>query len=73
MSASNNGKFLKFPRFKANLRYNADGLYSYHTKIAHISMLDRTITMLGKWSVTSTTNYNYAHNFLENTYGFREI
>ena len=73
LSASNKGKFLKFPRFKANLRYNFDGLYSYHTKIADINMQDRTIKMLGKWSVTSTTHYNYARNFLEDTYGFREI
>ncbi|MFM7983861.1 MAG: hypothetical protein ACKPKO_31505, partial [Candidatus Fonsibacter sp.] len=72
-STSNKGKFRKFPRSKANLRYNFDGLYSYHTKIAHINMQYRTITMLGKWSVTSTTHYNYARNFLEDTYGFREI
>ena len=73
LTASNKGKFLKFPRFKANLRYNFDGLYSYHTKIAHINMPGRTIMMLGKWSVASTTHYNYARNFLEDTYGFREI
>ncbi|MFM7982056.1 MAG: hypothetical protein ACKPKO_22330, partial [Candidatus Fonsibacter sp.] len=47
LSASSKGKFLKFPRF--NLKYNFDGLYSYHTKIADINMQDRTITMLGKW------------------------
>ena len=73
LSATNKGKFLKFPRFKANLRYNLDGLYSYHTKIADINMQDRTITILGKWSVTSTTHYNYGRNFLEDAYGFREI
>ncbi len=73
LSASNKGRFLKFPRFKANLRYNFDGLYSYHTKIADINMQDRTIKMLGKWSVTSTTHYNYARNFLEDAYNFREI
>ena len=73
LSASNKGRFLKFPRFKANLRYNFDGLYSYHTKIADINMQDRTIKMLGKWSVTSTRHYNYARNFLEDAYGFREI
>ncbi|MFM7985099.1 MAG: hypothetical protein ACKPKO_37855, partial [Candidatus Fonsibacter sp.] len=43
LSASNKGKFLKFPRFKAKLRYNFDGLYSYHTKIANINMHDKTI------------------------------
>ena len=73
LTASNKGKFLKFPRFKANLRYNFDGLYSYNPKIAHICMPGRTIMMLGKWSVTSTAHYNYARNFLGNTYGFREV
>ena len=74
LAASNKGKFLKFPRFKTNLRYNFDGLYSYYnTKIAHMNMPDRTIMMLGKWLVTNTTHYNYARNFLEDTYGFREI
>ena len=73
LTASNKGKFLKFPRFKTNLRYNFDGLYSYHTKIAHINLPGRTIMMLGKWSVTNTTHYNYAGNFLEDAYGFREI
>ncbi|MFM7986809.1 MAG: hypothetical protein ACKPKO_46595, partial [Candidatus Fonsibacter sp.] len=73
LSASNKGKFLKFQRFKANLRNNFDGLYSYRAKIGHISMQERTIMMLGKWSVASTTHYNYARNFLEDTYGCREI
>ena len=69
LTASNKGKgkFLKFPRFKTNLRYNFDGL------IAHINMPGRTIMQLGKWSLTSTTHYNYARSFLEDTYGFREI
>ncbi|MFM7987045.1 MAG: hypothetical protein ACKPKO_47810 [Candidatus Fonsibacter sp.] len=40
-ASSNKGKFLKFPRFKANLKYNFDGLYNYHTKIAHINMQDK--------------------------------
>ena len=73
LTASNKGKFLKFPSYKANLRYNFDGLYSYNTKIAHINMLDRTIMMLGKWSRTSNAHYRYACNFLEDAYGFREI
>ena len=73
LTARNKGTFMKFPPFKTNLRYNFDGLYSYNTKIAHINMPNRTIMMLGKWSVTSTTHYNYARNFLEDAYGFREI
>ena len=70
--ASDKDKFLKLPRFQANLRYNFDGLYSYRTKIAFINMPGMTIMKLGKWSVTSTTHYNYARRFLEDRYGFLE-
>ena len=73
MKASDNGKFLKLPRFQANLRYNFDGLYSYRTKIAHLDLPRRTIIKLGKWSVTSTVHYNYARRLLEDRYGFFEI
>ena len=71
--ASDKDKFLKLPRFQANLRYNFDGLYSYRTKIAHLDLPSRTIVKLGKWSVTSTTHYNYARRLLEDRYGFLEI
>ena len=73
LKASDKGKVLKLPRFQANLRYNFDGLYSYHTKIAHLDLPSRTITKLGRWSVTSTMHYNYARRLLEDRYGFREI
>ena len=71
--ASDKDKFLKLPRFQANLRYNFDGLYSYLTKIAHLDLPGRTIVKLGKYSVTSTMHYNYTRRFLEDRYGFREI
>ena len=73
LKASDKGKFLKLPRYQKNLKYNFDGLYSYNTRIALLDLPRRTITKLGRWSVTSTTHYNYARRFLEDTYGFREL
>ena len=73
MTASDKGKFLKLPRYQKNLKYNFDGLYSYNTRIALLDLHRRTITKIGRWSVTSTTHYNYARRFLEDTYGFREL
>ena len=72
LKASDKGKFLKLPRYQKNLKSNFDGLYSYNTRIAHLDLPRRTITKLGRWSVNSTTHYNYARRFLEDTYGFRE-
>ena len=73
VKASDTGKFLKLPRYQKNLKCNFDGLYSYSTRIALLDLPRRTITKLGRWSVTSTTHYNYARRFLEDTYGFREL
>ena len=73
MNASDKGKFLKFPRYQKNLKYNFDGLYSYNTRIAHLDTPRKTIIKIGRWSMTSTTHYNYARRFLEDTYGFREL
>ena len=72
MKASDKGRFLKLPRYQKKLKYNFDGLYSYNTLTALLDLLLRTITKIGRWSVTSTTHYNYARRFLEDTYGFRE-
>ena len=73
MKASDKGRFLKLPRYQKNLKYNFDGLYSYNTRIPLLDLPRRTITKIGRWSVTSTTHYNYARRFLEDTYGFREL
>ncbi len=67
------GKFVKLPRFQRNLKNNFDGLYSCSTKISHLDLPSKTIVKLGKWSVTSTTHYNYTRRFLEDTYGFQEL
>ena len=73
MKASDKGRLLKLPRYQKNLKYNFDGLYSYNTRIALLDLPRRTITKISRLSVTSTTHYNYARRFLEDTYGFREL
>ena len=67
MKASDKGGFLKLSRYQKNLKYNFDGLYSYNTRVALLDLPRRTITKIGRWSVTSTTHYNYARRFLEDT------
>jgi hypothetical protein len=67
------GKVLKFPIYRKNLRYDSDGVYSYCTKIAELSMGKRTIQKLGYYSPTSSRHYNYSKNLLETNYHFREI
>ena len=73
MTASDKGKFLKLPPYQKNLKHNVEGLFSYNTRIALLDLPRRTITRLGRWSVTSTAHYIYARRFLEDTYGFREL
>ena len=73
MKASDKGKFVKLPRYRQNLKYNFDGLYSYNTRIALLDLPSMTIVKLGKWSHTSTVHYNYTRRLLEDRYGFREI
>ena len=73
MKASDKARFLKLPRYQKNLKYNFDGFYSYNTRIALLDLPRRTITEIGRWSVTSTTHYNYTRRFLEDTYGFTEV
>ena len=58
--ATERGRKLKLPKYTKNLRYDADGIYSYGTQVGKLNMLDRTIRSLGKWSVTSSKHYNYA-------------
>ena len=71
--ATERGRKLKLPKYTKNLRYDADGIYSYGTQIAELNLLNRTTPSLGKWSVTSSRHYNYARNLLRAAYGFQEI
>jgi hypothetical protein len=72
LNAASKGKGLKMPRYGKNLRYNADGIYSYKTKIADLDFGFRTIRQRGYWSPTSSKHYNYAKRMLEICYDFKE-
>lgn len=47
------------PRYKDNLKVDADFVYSYNTKVAKINHRDKTITPLGYWSTTTSKHINY--------------
>ena len=66
-------KFLRLPRFQKNLTCNFDGVYSYNIRIADLKIPEKIIRKRRKWTVTSTTHYNYVRRLLEDSYGFREI
>ena len=46
-------------KYKQNLRVDNESVYSYDTRVAHINHLDKTITPLGWWSVTTSKHINY--------------
>ena len=71
--ATERGRKLNLPKYTENLRYDADGIYSYGTQTAKLNLMNVTIRSLGKWSVTSSRHYNYARNLLRAAYGFQEI
>ena len=51
--ATDNGRFLKLPRYQQYLKYNFDGLYSYSTKIAHLDLPGRIET----WQVVPNQHH----------------
>ena len=59
---------IKFPRYRKQLRFDENGVYSYGTKIAHLDAPHRTVRRIGE----STEHYNYAKHYLAEKYGFRE-
>jgi len=71
--ATERGRKLKLPKYTKNLRFDADGIYSYGTQIAELNMLNKTIRSLGTWSLTSSKHYNYARSLLREAYGFQEL
>jgi len=71
--ATKRGRKLKFPKNTKNLRFDADGIYSYGVKVADINMIDRTMHSSGKWSATTSKHYNYAKGLLREAFGFTEI
>jgi hypothetical protein len=63
---------IRFPRFRRTLNYDEHGVYSYGMQIAKLDVRDRTISVFGKLSLTSAKRYNYAKQYLEDQYDFRE-
>ena len=70
--ASHKGKKLELPFCQKNLRYDADGLYSYGTRIADIDLTHRTITKIGSYGKTSTRHYNRTVKYLKEMFDFIE-
>ena len=61
---------IKFPRYRKQLRFDENGVYSYGKKIAHLDVSRRTVERsIGE----STEHYNYAKHYLAEKYGFREL
>lgn len=48
----------KFAKYQENLSYDNEFIYSYKTKVAHIT--DDGVVKLGHWSVTTSKHINYA-------------
>ena len=67
------GKMTKFPKYSNNLCYDANGIYSYGSRIADLNLDNRTIRNLGSWSKTSVKHYNYAKHMLKICYDFEEV
>jgi hypothetical protein len=51
--------FTTLPRYKQNLSITDTNVYSYHTKVADIDHVNKTVTPLGWWSVTTSKHINY--------------
>ena len=56
-------------RYKMNLKTDDNFVYSYNTKVAEIDHLNKVVTPLGWWSVTTSKHINY----VANEYGYRVI
>jgi hypothetical protein len=62
--ATDKGALLNLPRLQKTLKYNFDWPHCYNTQTTHLDLPSRTLVLLGKWSPTSTTHYNYAQHFM---------
>jgi hypothetical protein len=56
---------MKFEKYKQNLRFEGNDIYSYSTKVAEIK--GNELHQLGYWSVTTQKHINYAANQLHLT------
>jgi len=46
-------------KYKKNLKVDDNNIFSYNTKVATIDHINRTINILGYWSMTSSKHINY--------------
>ena len=51
---------MKFIKYRQNLSYDDEFVYSYGTKVAEIDIKNRTLWRLGYWSQTTSKHINYA-------------
>ncbi len=51
---------MKFIKYRQNLSYDDEFVYSYGTKVAEIDIKNRTLWRLGYWSRTTSKHINYA-------------
>ena len=52
-----------FDKYKQNLKYDENFVYSYNTKVAEIK--NDTLVELGRWSMTTDKHVRYASNELQ--------
>ena len=71
-SATKNGTSFIFYRYSKNLRYDAVGVYSYGSKIAHIDLKQKTIQKIGLLAPLYNDHYIYAKHMFKICYDFRE-
>ena len=55
-------KLTKMNRYKENLLVSDEAIFSYLTKVAKIDHINRIVTPLGWWSVTTSKHINYVAN-----------
>ena len=71
-SATKNGTSCTFFKYSKNLRYDAIGVYSYASKIAHIDLKQKTIQKIGPLAPLHNDHYIYAKHIFHMCYDFRE-
>jgi len=72
-SATKNGTSFTFFKYSKNLRYDAVGVYSYGSKIAHIDLKRKTIQKIGPLAPLYNDHYIYAKHMFKTCYDFREV
>ena len=71
-SATKNGTRFTFFKNNKNLRYDAVGVYSYGSKIAHIDLKQKTIQKIEPLAPLYSDHYIYAKHMFRICYDFSE-